>query len=105
MFIERLTKEQIINFLHTKKEYKGVIDIQILKNPYNIDGETTISLSFRENTKTRFTSNLLNITDVSFFHTACDSIWIKYLYEIFGEEYKHWYKNKLRDYFNSLFNE
>ena len=51
------------------------------------------------------TSNLLNITDVSFFHTAYDSIQIKCLYEIFGEENKHWYKNKLRDYFNSLFNE
>lgn len=91
-FIERLTDEQIRNFL--EREYP-----KREKYSYGFDKrESSIYVRMDKN----FGDNSFNFSLCEYDTIGCNrhAKWIKYLYEIFGEEYKKSYLDCCAEIFN-----
>lgn len=100
MFVEKLSKEQLFTFVKTLPDYTIVSDIYCMCEAW-CDGLILFSVDFKQKPK-RTTSAVITATDTEFIFRKNEK-WIKYLYSIFGEEYKNWYKNKQDEEFKRLF--
>jgi len=87
-FIERLTDEQVVAFLERTYTDRGTYPYKFIRKKFNI------YVHAKDN---RFGFNLFeyNVGGCSYF-----SLWIKYLYEVFGEEYKQAYLEHCAKIFN-----
>lgn len=100
MFVEKLSKKQIFDFVKTLPDYTIAIDIDCQKEGW-CDGFILFTVDFMQRPK-RTTSSIITATDTKFLFNK-DEKWIKYLYSIFGDEYKNWYKKQQEEEFKRLF--
>lgn len=91
-FIERLTDEQVIAFLERAHPKQGKYSYNLSRN------EGFIYVLMKEN----FGNSSFNFSLYDYDTIGCNrhTLWIKYLYEVFGEEYKQSYL----DYCAKIFN-
>lgn len=96
MFVEKLSKKQITNYLKNVPGYDYVeesdIEISITLNGYILFSVTVP----KDKTK------IFTATDTYIISESNN--WGKYLYSVFGEDYKNWYKKKLEEEFEEIFN-
>lgn len=97
MFVEELILEQVNEFLleNLKEDlYYPMYGFQVELKKF---GEEELSwwvdyTSVTDNGRRSF--RLLNDGITPLFDRSLEKAWIKYLYSIFGEEYKEWYMSK-----------
>lgn len=103
MFVERLTSKQIVEFLNTQKDYQNVTSVNFINavNKGYYIGIILFTVNFSVEPR-RAISRVITATDTDILYSKSEP-WIKFLYSVFGEEYKTWYRNKLEDEFKRLF--
>lgn len=101
MFVERLSKQQLFDFIITLEDYKNITDIFIVKEAC-FSGYIFCTVDFPVKPTKLSTHLTITATDTKFAYNK-NKNWIKYLYSIFGEEYKLWYKEQQEKEFNELF--
>lgn len=89
MFVERLSKKQLWEYIKTIPGYDFVKESDISFSKFLTNGFIVISVNLPDNTK-----KLINVTDNYFFSSHDDS-WKEKLYSIFGDEYKNWYTKQI----------
>lgn len=96
MFVEKLTKKQFADYLRKVPGYLNTKETDIEFTGVRIEGYIIFSL------KTRKSNKLFTATD-KYIIDQSNKNWCKYLYSIFGEEYKNWYISQLKDEFEMIF--
>jgi len=88
-FIERLTDEQVVAFLERTYADRGTYSYEFSRDKFQIYVYTT---------DRRFSFGLFEYDAKGCSRSR--SLWIKYLYEVFGEEYKQAYLDYCAEIFN-----
>lgn len=102
MFVENLHQNQILDFLKTCDDYKYVSKVTFaIPKKMQCNGIIIFTLTFSKEPKNSI-SKVVTATDTEIFFRKNEN-WIKYLFTIFGEEYKIWYKNKQEEEFKRIF--
>ena len=102
MFVNNIRENEILEFLKTYDEYKDAINVQIvIPAELQVSDILLFSVVFSKKPKTS-TSRLITATNTEIFFRKNEK-WIKYLYSIFGESYKNWYKKQQEEEFKRLF--
>lgn len=98
MFVERLTNEELRNFLIEQKSCDEDVKIEFFHGfLYHVDNFVRYKGAKKE-------SRLLAITDFKFDYMA-DVKWLRYLYSIFGKEYMDYYDDVALRFHNQVFEE
>ena len=102
MFVEKLNPNDVLNFLKTCEDYKYVSKVEFAyPEEMQCSGIILFSVTFLKEPK-KSISKVVTATDTEIFFRKNEN-WIKYLYSIFGEKYKIWYKNKQEEEFKRIF--
>lgn len=96
MFVEKLTEKQFADYLKKVPGYSNVKESDINFTGVRINGYVLFSLATKKSNKI-FTATDKYIIDKN------NTNWGKYLYSIFGEEYKNWYIKQLKNEFEEIF--
>lgn len=84
MFVEKLTNEELRDFLIMYKSCEEDVKIEFLHGfLYHVDNFVKYKGAKKE-------SKLIAITDFKFDYIT-DVVWLRYLYSIFGKEYMNYY--------------
>lgn len=100
MFVEKLSPIQILDFLKNFENYKYASSVNLV-NEATLEGHILFTVDFL-NRPQRSISKVITATDTRILFKK-DENWIKYLYSIFGEDYKRWYKKKQEEEYKRLF--
>lgn len=105
MFVEKeeLNEKQIANFLKCIPKFEFVKEQDIKFTRLKLDGYVIVSLNDRKNFNKPILITITDslITDNNLINKSTE--WKKYLYQIFGEEYKNWYIEKMKIEFENIF--
>jgi len=98
MFVERLTTDQIKNFLIQNTACKTDIEVEFLEGTLFL----YLVTNYQRFPNSKKKDRLITITDTSLTDIP-DTTWCSYLYNIFGEEYMRWYEGCQKEVHKKIF--
>ena len=102
MFVESIRPSKVLEFLKTCYGYEKATKVTFQVGEENKPlGILIFTVEFSEEPP-KSVSKVVTATDTHIFFSK-NLKWIKFLYSIFGETYKKWYKEEQEKEFNSIF--